>query len=180
MGDFHRGAIKKDWPITLRQGIWLHRKIDAFTDQHADFVCSKGRLSASRRRLAGIILDVSFDHFLSRHWQQFHSIPRQDFIQQVYQDVAVYQGYCPEKMSRVLQLMVEQDWLSAYHHTSGVGLALDRMSYRFSRPTNLRGSVIELENSYELLEQDFLRFFPQLMAQVEQLKQSDLYINGGV
>ncbi|MEH6628063.1 MAG: ACP phosphodiesterase [Motiliproteus sp.] len=180
MGDFHRGPLNKDWPIALRQGVWLHRKIDAFTDQHDDFICSKGRIGPFRRRLAGIILDVSYDHFLSRHWQQFSPIPRQAFILQLYRDLSCYQGYCPDKMARVIALMVEQDWLSVYHTTAGVGLVLDRMSHRFRRPTNLHGAGIELENNYALLEQDFLSFFPQLIYKVEQLKQSDIYLNGGL
>ncbi len=170
MGDFHRGHIDQRWPKTLQQGVWLHRKIDAYTDQNPIFIQSKGHFSPARRRLSGIILDVCFDHFLSRHWEKFSSEPRQQFINQVYRDLEAYQGYCPDSMARVIDMMVRQDWLNAYYDLDGVSLVLDRMSRRFKRPTNLHGAGEEVENKYELLEQGFLEFFPQLVQQVSELK----------
>ena len=49
----------------------LHRRIDSFADTHPAFRRSRGRVSAARRRVAGIMVDMFYDHFLARHWGQF-------------------------------------------------------------------------------------------------------------
>ncbi|OMH33689.1 ACP phosphodiesterase [Motiliproteus sp. MSK22-1] len=170
MGDFARGALDPDWPVSLRNGVWLHRKIDVFTDAHPCLLQARRRISPERRRLAGIILDISFDHFLSRHWSQFSSQLKTDFIREVYRDLSRYRGYLPAKMERPLKMMVEQDWLSAYHSIDGVNRALDGVSRRFSRPTNLLGAGEEIEKNYADLEKDFLEYFPQLIGYVSGLQ----------
>ncbi len=178
MGDFLHGALDPAWPQSLRQGIWLHRKIDAFTDLHQDFLISKSRMSLERRRLAGIILDIGYDHFLSRHWSDFCDQPREQFIAEVYLDLSRYQGFLPVRMERPLAMLIEQDWLSSYHHLEGVSLTLDRVARRFSRPTNLHGAGEEVRSNYQDLEQDFLRFFPKLVSHVENLQASRQYLHG--
>ena len=170
MGDFARGALDPEWPVSLRHGVWLHRKIDAYTDAHPCFLQARRRISPARRRLAGIILDISFDHFLSRHWSQFSSQSKKDFILEVYRDLSNYQGYLPERMERPLRMMVEQDWLSGYHSIKGVSRAIDGVSRRFSRPTNLLGAGEEIEQNYKNLESDFLEFFPKLICHVKELQ----------
>ena len=179
MGDFARGRINPDWPIALKEGVWLHRKIDVYTDSHADVLIAKSRFSAERRRIAGIIIDIAFDHFLCRHWSNYSKQPLAQFINDIYRDLSRYQGYLPEKMVRPLAMLVQQDWLSVYASVEGISLTLDRVSRRFIRPTNLFGSGEELRLHYDLLEQDFLRFFPDLVAHVDALKQSTAGDHGG-
>ncbi|MCW8883885.1 MAG: ACP phosphodiesterase [Motiliproteus sp.] len=176
MGDFVRGAIPCDRSQAIRRGIWLHRKIDAFTDQQAYFLRSKARFSADRRRYAGIILDVTYDHFLTQHWSTFSDSNLQHFIDQCYQELLQSADEMPEKMARVVRAMANQDWLSSYQQIEGVGFALDRMSQRFKRQTRLLGSGSELVQIYDDLESDFLQFFPVLMDYVAELKNSDIYL----
>ncbi|MEH6470776.1 MAG: ACP phosphodiesterase [Halopseudomonas sp.] len=167
MGDFVKGRVAVDWQPSLRDGVLLHRQIDAFTDSHPLFLQSSARLSPQRRRFAGIIIDICYDHFLSRHWDAFHEQSRQQFIAQSYQFLQQYQGYMPDRMQRPLRLMIEQDWLSAYADADQIVLVLDRVAHRLSRPQRMLGSGEEFLHHYQAFEQDFLAFFPQLIKFVE-------------
>ena len=58
----------------------LHRAIDRFTDDHENFLEKKKLLSPERRRYAGIVIDIFFDHFLTKHWSTFGSGDLKEFI----------------------------------------------------------------------------------------------------
>ena len=68
LGDFCTPAEAAALPAAVRAGIDLHRRIDAFTDRHAVTRRSCARVSATRRRFAGILVDVFYDHHLAVHW----------------------------------------------------------------------------------------------------------------
>ena len=71
LGDFVKGTLKDQYPNEIKQGIELHRKIDTYTDSHVMTRASRRLYSPERRRFAGIIVDLCYDHFLYRHWSTF-------------------------------------------------------------------------------------------------------------
>lgn len=165
MGDFVRGrpeTLAQQYPAILVDGIMGHRQVDVFTDAHPTFLQSRSRFSAERRRVAGIIVDMVFDHFLSKHWQLFSNEPRTAFIERVY-DVLTHQTeMMPPRMKLVTPKMVEHDWLGSYLELDNIGHALDRISNRFTRKNPLSGAIDEVRLQYSQLEGDFLTFFPDL------------------
>jgi len=100
MGDFIRGHLDESLPLAIRQGIWLHRKIDAFTDAHPVFRASKGRLRPPLRRYAGILVDVFYDHFLARDWALYSSVSLRDFSWSVYRTLHSHHERLPTPMNR--------------------------------------------------------------------------------
>lgn len=164
MGDHIKGRIAPDWQPLLRDGVILHRKIDAFTDSHPIVLQSCARLSPRRRRFAGIILDICFDHYLCRHWHRFNEQPLSCFVDDCYRQLSAYQGYMPDSMQRPLRAMIDQDWLSAYAERDNIALVLDRVALRLSQPERMLGAGEEFAGHYQLLEQDFLCFFPSLQS----------------
>jgi acyl carrier protein phosphodiesterase len=162
MGDYVKGRLAADWQPLLRDGVVLHRQIDAFTDTNTTVLHSAARFSSRRRRFAGIILDICYDHYLCRHWDRFCDQPLDRFIDDCYRQLSTYQGYLPESMQRPLQLMVKQDWLSAYAEVDNISMVLDRVASRLSQPQRMLGAGEEFVEHYAVLEQDFLMFFPQL------------------
>ena len=64
LGDFMHGVQPHTYSRLVQAGLANHRLVDKFTDQHAQVIQAKQLFSARRRRFAGIIVDVSFDHFL--------------------------------------------------------------------------------------------------------------------
>jgi acyl carrier protein phosphodiesterase len=164
MGDFVRGPIDPAWPLWIQEGVRQHRRIDAYTDRHPMTLRSRQRLSPRRRRFAGIILDICYDHYLSVHWHRFTSRPREAFIGQCYRELEAHSVYLPAAMGAVVERMVAQDWLGAYQDPDAIIHSLDRVARRLSRPQRMLGAGEEFLQHYAELEQDFLRFFPDLRA----------------
>ena len=169
MADFVRGPVdRQPYNGAVMQGMRSHVAVDRFTDGHDVVRGSKALVSSGRRRFAGIIVDVCYDHFLARNWSNFSDVPLTEFIDRTYGSLRDYRGEMPPGMTRVIRHMVEHDWLRGYHETSGVGRALNGLSMRLRRPNTLAGSVEELEANYGEMEGHFLRFFPDLVRHMEQ------------
>ena len=84
-GDFVKGPLQDRWPTDIEAGIRLHRQIDVFTDSHPVVLQAKQRFPRERRRYAGILVDLFFDHCLAAHWHDYASEPLHDFTARVYQ-----------------------------------------------------------------------------------------------
>ena len=126
--------------------------------------------STARRRFAGVLVDVFYDHFLARHWAHYSAQPLQDFTQQVYTTLAAQAADYPERLQRILPIMHAQDWLASYVHIESVDAALHGIARRFQRYPRaavLADGVQELIQNYAALEQQFLEFFPDLLEFVQ-------------
>ncbi|MCO5784971.1 hypothetical protein DHB74_01220 [Pseudomonas sp. G11-1] len=166
LGDFVKGPVAAmALPDRVRQGIWLHRRIDAFTDRHPLVLRSKARVSGERRRYAGIMVDMFYDHLLARHWAQFADQSLAMFTTRMYQQaVLAQQALMPERARIVLVRMAEQDWLGSYAELQNLHQALDNMARRLRPENRLPGAVSELERDYSDFEADFLEFMPEVIA----------------
>lgn len=169
LGDFVKGPLTSiELPEPVRQGIWLHRKIDSFTDRHQLVARSKERVSRERRRYAGIMVDMFYDHLLARHWQQFTDQPLAEFTEQMYQAVEAQQELLSGRARLVLLRMAEEDWLGSYVDLDNLHRALNNMARRLRPGNPLTGSASELERDYQGFEADFLAFMPQVIEFAEQ------------
>lgn len=168
VGDFVKGPLD---PLPaglgpgLAAGVMLHRRIDSFADTHPAFRRSRGRVSAARRRVAGIMVDMFYDHFLARHWGQFRGQRLTDFTADTYRMIAGHPEPLPAAFGPVFERMRGQDWLASYREADTVALALDRMAeFRLRRPNPLAGAGDELLAAYAGLEADFFEFLPDALA----------------
>ena len=162
-GDFVKGWLSGQWPPEIEAAIGLHRRIDAFTDSHPLLAASRARFPQTRRRYAGILLDVFFDHCLARHWQDYAAAPLAQFSGRVYQ-VLLQEPQLPERLALIAPRMAEQDWLGSYRDFAVLQQVLVGMQRRLSRPQGLDGALEELERLYDPLLADFREFYPQLQA----------------
>jgi len=169
LGDFVKGRLDNRYPETVRRGIALHRAIDSFTDAHPLHRESRNRIGGERRRYAGIIIDVCYDHFLCCHWTDYSDENLASFSQRVYGMLRDYQGELPDRMGRMVPHMIADDWLGSYAELDNVGRALDGIARRITRSNPLAGAVVEIEANYGELDDDFRRFFPQLQERAEQI-----------
>jgi acyl carrier protein phosphodiesterase len=162
LGDFVKGAIEDQYSQGIRRGIELHRKIDTYTDSHKITLASRNLFSPRRRRFAGIIVDLCYDHFLYRHWPKFAEVELDEFISRVY-DILLAPGTpLPRRLRAMIPVMIGEDWLGAYQDLQGVELALNRLSKRITQGDRLAGAIEEIKHHYRKLEADFLIFFPDL------------------
>ncbi len=63
--------------------------------------------------------------------------------------------------------MIESNWLLSYRTLDGIHDALSRMSYhlnsRFPKGTSLHYAIDRIRHCYDVLDRDFLVFFPKLI-----------------
>jgi len=164
LGDFVKGCPEGRFSVSVSEAIRLHRKIDSYSDAHRITRRSRNRISPLRRRFAGVIVDVGYDHFLSRHWRRFSSMDLDPFVQRVYAVLSRHRPLLPERLSRILPGMISENWLGGYIRLAQVGDALDRIAGRLSRGGRFLRAVTEIEDNYEALDADFLSFFPELVS----------------
>ena len=162
LGDFVKGRIHKRLGSPIYRGVELHRAVDRFTDAHPIHRRSRRRISTVRRRYAGIIVDMAYDHFLARHWPRWREHSLEQFAQRVYEALYRYHAELPPRLRQILPHMVREDWLTGYRNLDNIALALDRLSLRLSRPTALLGAINEILSVYRALETDFMHFLPAL------------------
>ena len=164
LGDFVKGWLERQpLPSGVIAGIRLHRAIDSFTDQHPVVRRSCARLR-HRRLVAGVIVDLAYDHFLAVRWPQFASEPLPAFCARNYRRLLARRHAFPPRLQAMLPHMVRDDWLGSYARLENVALALERIGRRLSRPGLLADVLADLERHYHGLEQDFLEFFPEVVA----------------
>ncbi|CAI8718041.1 acyl carrier protein phosphodiesterase [Pseudomonas sp. IT-P176] len=161
-GDFVKGALAGRFSARTEEAINLHRKIDAFTDSHPVVKRALGRFTITRRRYAGIALDMFFDHCLARDWDRYAETTLDAFSKRVY-TVLRSEADLPERLARIAPLIISEDWLGAYGDFSMIGHGLDVISERLSGPENLRDAFEEMTNLYVPLSSDFEEFYPSLM-----------------
>lgn len=163
LGDFVRGNVDTlPFSQNYKFGIILHRKIDVFTDSHPIVIQSKNRMSKERRRFAGIIIDIAYDHFLAKNWKKFSSVKLSDFVQSFYNELMNQNEKLPEKLTYVLPYIIKYNWLENYKMLDGISKSLNGLAKRFKRENSLLNSVIEIEQNYKELESDFNIFFKDL------------------
>ena len=160
-GDFVKGRLEGRFPPQIEAAIRLHRRIDAFTDSHPLIERARARFPVERRRTAGILLDLFFDHCLARHWPDYASEPLPVFTAKVYAVLGA-ETQLPERLAVIAPRMAAQDWLGSYRDFAVLEQVLWGMRRRLSRPQLLDGAMDELALLYELLSEDFRVFYPQL------------------
>lgn len=165
LGDFVKGRLDHRYPPGVRAGIELHRAIDRYTDAHPLVHTGRALIAPTRRRFAGILMDVFYDHFLALRWQRYSDIPLPQFTRRVYALLWPQRRELPGNLRRVLPWMRAEDWLASYAEIESVDAALRGMARRFRfahRAQPLADGVHDLVAHYHVFEQQFHEFFPQL------------------
>lgn len=161
-GDYHKGPLPGRLPRPLLPGVRLHRAIDAFTDRHPTLTELRRRFAPEARRYAGILLDLSFDYYLSRHWNDFSSTGQGEFSREVYGVLARRAPELSEPARRMASRLEEYDLLMQYRHWETVTGAAARIGGRLRRPNPLHRAESLLAPLHGELERAFLRFYPEL------------------
>jgi acyl carrier protein phosphodiesterase len=144
VGDWIKGTLPGALPDDLAQGVALHRAIDCFAESHPAFNRSRSRVSPERRRYAGVLVDVFYDHLLARNWGALHRQPLDEYCKEVYGLILERLNEIPASAHPALELMAKEDWLSSYARIEGIADVLARMSRRARQPNPLMHGEQEL------------------------------------
>jgi acyl carrier protein phosphodiesterase len=165
--DWVKGERRLAYSDGVQRGFAQHRAIDLFTDAHPVVLRSQARIQAPYRRYAGVLVDVFYDHHLIRNWSLFCDQPLRAFVDGFYSQVSAYANELPAEMNRGFDYMRRDDWLAVNATAEGVGATLRRIAGRL-RPGNLLAEgIATLAPNDAGFNDDFLEFFPQLRAHVE-------------
>jgi acyl carrier protein phosphodiesterase len=171
LGDFVNKSLEDNYEYSIRNGIFMHRKLDSLTDSHPVFLKSKSRVSAINRRFAGVLIDIFYDHFLARNWPIYSSVSLEEYADNFYSILIKFSNCLPDKLTHRMPYMIEENWLLSYREIPGIKRPLERISKRFTKSNHpLVDPVDELLKNYEELESDFKAFFPEAIEYARQLK----------
>lgn len=170
LGDFVKGRLDDSFSPEIIKGIKTHRKVDSFTDSHHIIKQTKKLISPGRRKYSGVMVDIFFDHFLTKNWNKYSDTDFNNFIDDTYKVLLKHESIYPLKGKVFIPRIVEKDWLRKYGDFEGLSLVFDRMSERVKRENPLKGSEEELRENYSKMEKNFDTFFPQLIKYVEEIR----------
>ncbi|GAB2508574.1 acyl carrier protein phosphodiesterase [Lysobacter humi (ex Lee et al. 2017)] len=178
LGDFAFGRTGLDrFGATEHDEIVLHRRIDRFTDTHAEVTALRARFADGRRRYAGIALDVYFDHLLARDWTRWTAadgrgaVSLDAFTARAYALLQRRIDELPPRLQAIAPAMAANDWLGGYRHRANVDRAVTRIATRLSRNGDaLVACLDDLRGIEPDAEAAFERFFPALIGHVARLR----------
>jgi acyl carrier protein phosphodiesterase len=166
--DLAAPSVLEPLPPEFHRGITQHRRIDAFTDSHPIARRSAARIEQPLRRYAPIIVDLFYDHFLTRDWHLYSASPLRDFAEEFYASIDTFRPVLPDEIYEHLSTMRAGDWICTYHDLNGLAKALTRISARLRRPVDLSPAVSTLQRDYAEFSADFRAFFPELTAHLRK------------
>jgi len=143
IGDWIKGPLPAGLPADLAQGVALHRAIDVYVETHPAFIRSRTRVSAERRRYAGVLVDIFCDHLLARDWVRHHPSVFPHYCQSIYLQNETRMDDLPESARPAMRLMAQEDWIQSYMLLDGIADVLRRMAQRGKRPNPLAGGEAE-------------------------------------
>ncbi len=156
-------------PPDVRQGVLLHRAIDAFTDEHPAVRHSVGLLRARHGRYAGVVLDILYDHLLARHWERFSETDLHTFSLGAYEAYRAHAHLMPEPIWERLERMIAHNWLTGYDTVDSLRFVFARMSERARFDNRFHEAHEDLTHHGDDLERLFLVFYPELIRHAESV-----------
>lgn len=168
VGDWIKGPLPGVLPHDLAKGVALHRAIDSFAESHPAFCRSRSRVSADRRRYAGVLVDVFYDHLLARNWAVVDHRPLEQYCESVYRLINDRLNDLPISAHPALMLMAKEDWLTSYAQIDGIADVLARMSRRARQPNPLAHGEHEFLADVDGFTSDFYLWLDDARAFCQQ------------
>ena len=160
----------KVWPgcsSSVQDGFNMHSSIDAFTDSNEYVKRSKSKLG-DKGYLKGVVIDIAYDYLLFKNWEQYVSIGAIPFIDRFYRNAKRRIAGYPKGPREFVERIITHDVLLSYSSFQGLLTAFKRVDGRLSGRLIARESVSGympiLATQIQAIEDDFMHFFPQLVA----------------
>lgn len=153
IADGVKGTDLSAWPAPVAEGVLHHRQVDAFVDHHPRVAAARARAPAGGRRVAGIALDMMWDHFLADELSGDQWRERDELIDRCYR---LFERHgAPQRLAQMVPVMVREDWLRRYSSLAFTTRAIAGIGTRLSGPNRLAELVPHLEQDYDVLREDF-------------------------
>lgn len=170
VADFIRNRDLVMFPSSIQRGIHLHRHIDHYTDTHLQVLESTRVLRQRHKKYAPVVIDVFYDYILSQNWHLYSEIPLRRFADDIYVVLNKYSHLYPIHLQDITARMIADDFLLQYGMKSGMQKTFVRIGKRAKFASNFATAFDDLEENYEMIEGGFLKFFPDLIKEVQQFE----------
>lgn len=164
MADGIRGKKYLNFDRDIQIGILLHREIDTFTDAHPTVRQSTKRLHQNYSHYSGVIVDILYDHFLAKNWEDYSDTPLSDYVDGFYNSLEKHFDILPSRIQKMMPYMISENWLLNYANIDGIQRVLDGMNRRTKNRSKMNEATTELITHYDEFEKEFSSFFKELMA----------------
>ena len=163
IADSIRGNKYGHLPERIQKGILLHREIDTYTDTHPITKQSSKRLHPNHGHYSRVVVDIFYDHFLARNWKTYSDISLDRYVSQFYELLDTHYPILPIGVQKMMPYMIGDNWLLNYAHIEGINRVLKGMYRRTKEKSNMNFAVLDLQEHYDLFENEFHAFFEELI-----------------
>ncbi|MGB5369685.1 MAG: ACP phosphodiesterase [Flavobacteriaceae bacterium] len=164
IADSIRGNKFEHLPERVQKGILLHREIDTFTDAHAIPKKSSKKLHRNYGHYSRVIVDIYYDHFLAKNWIQYSEVPLEDFVDRFYDLLEGSYPMLPDGIKRMMPYMISDNWIYNYSKLDGIAKVLNGMNRRTANKSRMNFAILDLQEHYDIFEEEFFDFFEELMV----------------
>lgn len=165
LGDFVKGRLTGQRPRDIEAGIQLHRNIDAFTDAHPITQASRNRFPPSTRRMAGIAVDIFYDHILAVNWHHYSGVRLEVFEEDCFRRLLQpeFLDHFPERALGTCQRMASVQALSMTQKDDYISRCMQSLANRVRKGDLLLDSALVFSTQRDAFYADFELFFEALI-----------------
>ena len=163
IADHMRGNNFKNYPAEVIEGIYLHRRIDSFTDAHVEFKKTKRVFYEGFEKHSGILVDIYFDHLLAKNFEKYHPQKLQHFSSAVYETYKKNLYLMPQSSERFLNYVLQNNIYTSYSLVEGIEKVLFHLSHRINHNVSLQNSVSIFKNKEDEIAQSFELFMSDVL-----------------
>jgi len=158
-GDFVKGKDLSNYPEKIQEGIGLHRRIDNFIDHHPAVIELLHKLYEPLPKVAGIAVDLYFDHLLAKNWKEFHTKEYDVFVNDFYNSIDFSNKHYSDQFYVMLTKMKEINWLHYYQFMEG----LEKSSFGLSKRISFPNELAKAPTVFVQFEKDITEAFQKYM-----------------
>ena len=170
IADFIRNRDMVMFSDRIVDGIKLHRFIDQYTDMHPEVLKSTRKLRKRHGKYAPVVIDIFYDYILSMNWESFTDFSKRTFADKIYGHINEFSYQFPIHLQDISAGMIAGDFLLQYGRREGIIKTFQRLSRRAKFDSNFETAFEDLERDYDEINEGFLRFFPDLIDEVEKFE----------
>ena len=157
-GDSVKGNKYLNYSSKIQQGVLLHRKIDFYIDNH--YLVKELRLELYKElpKVAGVAIDLYFDHLLAIHWNSYHYKPFESFLDEFYMHRSKYEVELNIEFRLFLERLREHKWINHYPSLYGLEQVCLGVSKRISFKNKLPEAPLVFSKHNIKIENVFHQF----------------------
>ncbi|WP_025125784.1 acyl carrier protein phosphodiesterase [Myroides odoratimimus] len=176
VADSIRGKDYLNYPTKIQQGVILHREIDTYTDAHEIWRKSKKLIVPKYNHYAAVLIDMYYDHFLAKNWDQYSFVSLEEYAHRFYTELQENFDVLPVKVQNFLHIMLEENWLVKYRSIEGLKYILTQMDRRTKGISKMSLATTELIEHYKTFEEHFSTFFTELQKHLIDFRKTERYL----